>query len=69
MRLTLNHIRYHPCPQHMKAFSSFPSSHFASHPQGAFLLYMGLALIGMLLFTWILPETKGKSLEQVIRDC
>ena len=33
--------------------------------QGAFLIYMVLALLGMLLFMWILPETKGKTLEQV----
>ena len=33
--------------------------------QGAFYLYTGIALLGLLLFLWLLPETKGKSLEEV----
>jgi len=33
--------------------------------QGAFYLYTGIALLGFLLFLWILPETKGKSLEEM----
>ncbi len=33
--------------------------------QGAFLLYMGVAFLGFLIFLWILPETKGKTLEEV----
>ena len=33
--------------------------------QGAFYLYTGITVIGFFIFAWILPETKGKSLEQV----
>lgn len=33
--------------------------------QGAFYLYTGVAILGWLLFYWILPETKGTSLEDV----
>ena len=33
--------------------------------QGAFYLYTGITVIGFFIFAWILPETKGKSLEEV----
>ena len=33
--------------------------------QGAFYLYTGIALLGFFTFLWLLPETKGKSLEEV----
>ena len=33
--------------------------------QGAFYLYTGIAILGFLTFFWILPETRGKSLEEV----
>jgi len=33
--------------------------------QGAFYLYTGVALLGFFIFLWLLPETKGKSLEEV----
>ena len=33
--------------------------------QGAFYLYTGIALVGFFLFLGILPETKGKSLEEM----
>ena len=32
---------------------------------GAFWLYSGFALIGLIVFTLCLPETKGKQLEEV----
>ncbi len=34
--------------------------------QGTFYLYTGIAALGFLLFLWILPETRGKSL---VRSC
>jgi len=33
--------------------------------QGAFLFYSGLATVGLILFWWLLPETKGRSLEEM----
>ena len=33
--------------------------------QGAFYLYTGITVIGFFIFSWILPETKGKGLEEV----
>lgn len=35
------------------------------NPTGAFLFYSGLAATGLLLFWWLLPETKGRSLEEM----
>lgn len=35
------------------------------HISGTFWLYAGLALIGVLLLGFLLPETKGKTLEEV----
>ncbi len=32
---------------------------------GAYYLYTGVAVLGFLFFWWVLPETKGKSLEEV----
>ncbi len=33
--------------------------------KGTFYLYTGIACLGFVLFAWILPETKGKTLEDM----
>jgi len=35
------------------------------HPDGAFWLYGAIAVIGFVLLCWKMPETAGKSLEQM----
>ena len=32
---------------------------------GVLYLYTGIAMLGFVIFLWLLPETKGKSLEEV----
>lgn len=35
------------------------------HPDGAFFLYAGIALIGLIVLAFTMPETRGKTLEQM----
>ena len=35
---------------------------------GVFFWYAGFGLVGLVLITWLMPETKGLSLEQVSRN-
>ena len=44
---------------------SFLSLQNAVSPSGAFWLFGGIALVGWVYFYAALPETKGKSIEQV----
>ena len=37
-------------------------------PHGTFWLYGVICLIGFVVVAWKLPETKGKSLEQIERE-
>lgn len=32
---------------------------------GAFIFYCGLSTVGLILFWWLLPETKGRTLEEM----
>jgi hypothetical protein len=41
---------------------------FFPHPilfPGAFMFYCALSTVGLLLFWWLLPETKGRTLEEM----
>ncbi len=33
---------------------------------GTFFMYSGIAVVGLVLIYWLLPETKGRPLEEVI---
>lgn len=35
------------------------------HPDGAFWLYAGVAIVGFIFLAWMMPETKGKTLEEI----
>ncbi|KAK3272285.1 hypothetical protein CYMTET_19412 [Cymbomonas tetramitiformis] len=43
------------------------TSEKSKHPDGAFWLYAGISMIGWLWLYWKMPETKGKSLEEIER--
>ncbi|HWD18342.1 MAG TPA: sugar porter family MFS transporter [Verrucomicrobiae bacterium] len=47
---------------------SFPTLNARLGPAGAFLLYAGICAAGFLYIKFKLPETKGKSLEQLERE-
>ena len=47
---------------------TFPALNAALGPAGAFWLYSGICVIGFLFILWRVPETKGKTLEQIERD-
>jgi MFS family permease len=47
---------------------TFPALNAALGPAGTFWLYSGICVIGFLLVYRRVPETKGKTLEQIERD-
>jgi len=47
---------------------SFPTLNAALGPAGTFWLYSGICVIGFLFVWWRVPETKGKTLEQIERE-
>jgi SP family sugar porter-like MFS transporter len=47
---------------------SFPFLNKSLGPHGTFWLYGAICLIGFVVIYWKLPETKGKTLEQIERE-
>jgi sugar porter (SP) family MFS transporter len=47
---------------------TFPILNHTLGPAGTFWLYAGICVAGFIFIAWRLPETKGKSLEQLERD-
>jgi sugar porter (SP) family MFS transporter len=47
---------------------TFPALNAALGPAGTFWLYSGICIIGFLFVLWRVPETKGKTLEQIERE-
>ncbi len=47
---------------------TFPALNAALGPAGTFWLYSGICVIGFLFVLWRVPETKGKTLEQIERE-
>jgi sugar porter (SP) family MFS transporter len=47
---------------------TFPSLNAALGPAGTFWLYAGICVIGFLFVLWRVPETKGKTLEQIEQE-
>ena len=47
---------------------TFPVLNAALGPAGTFWLYSGICVIGFLFVLWRVPETKGKTLEQIGRE-
>lgn len=47
---------------------SFPSLNASLGTSGTFWIYSGICLIGLIFFLRRLPETKGKSLEQIEKE-
>jgi hypothetical protein len=47
---------------------TFPFLNRGLGPAGTFWLYCGVCLCGFAVIYWRLPETKGKTLEQIERE-
>jgi len=47
---------------------TFPLLNTALGPAGTFALYAGICALGFMLIRWLLPETKGMSLEAIEND-
>jgi sugar porter (SP) family MFS transporter len=48
---------------------TFPSLNATLGPARTFWLYAGICLAGLLFVFWRVPETKGKTLEEIEREC
>ena len=47
---------------------TFPLLNRSLGPSGTFAVYAGICALGFILIRWLLPETKGRSLEAIECD-